>query len=104
MTNVPGEIVKAIECFTVWIFTPSCFAFIAETSSSKRVKHFSMTKAIGALVSVVTVSILCMAAISILLGGFYKGRKKVNLDEENDEDGHAMRRVSTTPTSCCNRD
>ena len=55
-----------------------------------------MTKAIGALVSVVTVGILCMAAISILLGGFYKGRKKVNLDEETDEDGHAMKHVSST--------
>lgn len=55
-----------------------------------------MTKAIGALVSVLTVSILCMAAISILLGGFYKGRKKVNLGEDTDENGRAMRHVSTT--------
>ena len=99
MTNVSGEIIKAIKCFTVWMFTLFCFAFIAETSSSKKVKHVSMTKAIGALVSVVTVSILSMAAISILLGAFYKGSKKVNLDEETNEDGHAMRRVSTTPTS-----
>ena len=54
-----------------------------------------MTKAIGALVAVVTVSILSMAAIAMLLGGFYKGRRRVSLDEQTDEDGHALRPVST---------
>ena len=47
-----------------------------------------MTKAIGALVAVVTVSILSMAAIAVLLGGFYKGKRKITLDEETDEHGH----------------
>ncbi len=58
-------------------------------------KHTSMTKAIGALVAVVTVSILSMAAIAMLLGGFYKGRRKITLDEETDEDGHTLKPVST---------
>ena len=54
-----------------------------------------MTKAIGALVAVLTVSILSMAAIAMLLGGFYKGRRKITLDEETDEDAHTLKPVST---------
>ena len=70
------------------------FLTLAKSSSSKKVKHASLTKAIGSLVAVVTVSILSMAAIAMLLGGFYKGKRKVTLDEQTEEDGQVLRPVS----------
>jgi hypothetical protein len=82
-------------CSTIYIFI-IFFKSLAKSSSSKKVQHASLTKAIGALVAVVTVSILSMAAIAMLLGGFYKGRRKVTLDEQISEDGHALKPVSTT--------
>jgi hypothetical protein len=86
-------VVKYI-CSTIYIFI-IFFKSLAESSSSKKVQHASFTKAIGSLVAVVTVSILSMAAIAMLLGGFYKGRRKVTLDEQTSEDGHALKPVST---------
>jgi hypothetical protein len=88
-------VVKYI-CSTIYIFI-IFFKSLAESSSSKKVQHASLTKAIGSLVAVVTVSILSMAAIAMLLGGFYKGSRKVTLDEQTSEDdGHALKPVSTT--------
>ena len=55
-----------------------------------------MTKAIGALVSVLAVSILSMGAIAMLLGGFYKGKRRVDLDELSHGDKNSVKPVSPT--------
>ncbi|XP_028404226.1 uncharacterized protein LOC114526891 [Dendronephthya gigantea] len=60
-------------------------------SSAKKVQHASMTKAIGALVSVLAVSILSMVAIAMLLGGFYKGKRRVDLDEQSHGDENTVK-------------
>lgn len=70
--------------FIVLLFS---YSFITvEPTISKKVKPSSISKAVGVLVAMLTISVLSVGAIVLLLGGFYKGRKNIELGDEMDEE------------------